>query len=221
MIRTLLHRALPLAIACLLAAPAASAKETPKGKDAKTSDAKTSETKTSETKGGKPDKGKKADSKKADPKKTDAKGAAGKPVQVGSFGEWGAFTAQGKGKTCYALAKPKERAPASLKRDDAYVFISNRPGENVRNEISIIMGFSMKDGAEPKADIGGVAFELVAKGGNAWVKNPAEEGRFIDAMKKGAKLVVRATSIKGNASTDTYLLSGLSDALARIQKDCP
>lgn len=155
--------------------------------------------------------------------KTDARGkdAKGKPVQVGTYGEWGAFTAQGKGKTCYALAKPKERVPASLKRDQAYIFISNRPSENVRNEVSIIMGFPMKDNSDAKAEIGGTTFDLICKGTNAWVKNPAEEKEFIDSLRKGSKLVIKASSTKGGLSTDSYSLAGLSEALARVQKECP
>ena len=153
----------------------------------------------------------------------DAKGGKdkGKPAQVGSFGDWGAFTAQGKGKTCYALAQPKDRAPASLKRDAAYIFISNRPSENVRNEVSIIMGFTMKDNSDAKAEIGNTTFDLICKGTNAWVKNAAEEGEFIDAMRRGSKLVIKASSIKGSLNTDSYSLGGLSDALARVHKDCP
>ena len=155
--------------------------------------------------------------------KSDAKGGKekSKPVQVGSYGEWGAFTAQGKGKTCYALAQPKERAPASLKRDAAYIFISNRPSENVRNEVSIIMGFPMKDNSDAKAEIGNTTFDLICKGMNAWVKNAAREGEFIEAMKRGSKLVIKASSVKGSLNTDSYSLAGLSDALARVQKDCP
>jgi len=160
-------------------------------------------------------KGKKAETSK----KSEAKGGS-KATPVGRFGEWDVFTTAGKAKTCYTLAKPKERAPASLKRDDAYVFISNRPGENVQNEVSIIMGFAMKDGAEPSADIGGTVFQFVAKGSNAWLKNPAEEGKFVETLKRGSKLVVKAASVKGNASTDSYSLAGISDALARIRKEC-
>ena len=51
----------------------------------------------------------------------------GKPVLLETYHDWGAYMAQGKEKTCYALASPKERAPSTLKRDPAYVFISNRP----------------------------------------------------------------------------------------------
>ncbi|PNG25917.1 invasion associated locus B family protein [Methylocella silvestris] len=174
----------------------------------------------------KADETKKADAKKSAAKTGDAKpGEAkkpGKPVQVGSYGDWGAFLAEGaKDKTCYALATPKERAPAALKRDPAYVFISNRPAEKVRNEVSIIMGFAVKEGADARADIGGANFNLVAKGANAWIKNPAEETQFVEALKKGSKLIVKAPSVKGNVTTDTYSLSGISQALDKVQKDCP
>ncbi|MFV0280509.1 MAG: invasion associated locus B family protein [Rhodoblastus sp.] len=161
----------------------------------------------------------KKSSKNSRSKKSDSKGA-GKATPVGRFGDWDVFTTGGKAKTCYTLAKPKERAPASLKRDDAYVFISNRPAENVQNEVSIIMGFAMKDGSEPNADIGGADFQFVAKGSNAWLKNPAEEGKFVDAMKRGAKLIVKSTSTRGHATTDTYSLVGITDALARVGKEC-
>jgi hypothetical protein len=164
----------------------------------------------------------KTDAKK-DAKSKDSKAGKtepGKAVQLGTFGEWGAYATQGKSKTCYALAQPKSRDPASVKRDPAYVFISTRPAENVKSEISIIMGFPMKDGAEAQVEIGEASFGLIAKGSNAWVKNPAEEGRLIDAMKKGSKLVVKASSTKGKATTDTYSLAGLGQALDKVRKEC-
>jgi hypothetical protein len=146
---------------------------------------------------------------------------ATKPVQLATFGDWGAFSAEdGKGKTCYALAEPKQRAPADLKRDPAYVFISDRPGENIHDEVSIIMGFPMKDGGEAKADVSGDSFDLISKGTNAWIKNPAQEPAFVKALKKSAELVVKATSVKGHTTTDNYSLAGLSQALERVNQEC-
>jgi hypothetical protein len=146
---------------------------------------------------------------------------SGKPVQLASFGDWGAFLAQGgNDKTCYVLAQPKERVPSTLKRDPAYVFISSRPGENIHDEISITMGFPMKDGGDAEADVAGTSFDLISKGSNAWIKNPAQEADFIAAMKKSAKLVVKATSLKGHMTTDSYSLAGLSEALERVEKEC-
>lgn len=150
------------------------------------------------------------------------KTAAKAPVPVGTYGDWNALTAhgQGKDKTCYALAEPKDRQPAKLQRDKAYVFISTRPSEGVRNEVAVIMGFALKEGGAATADVDGDNFELVTKGSNAWVKNPAKEKEFVEALKSGGKLVVKAPSVKGNVTTDTYSLKGLSDALTRVQKEC-
>jgi hypothetical protein len=145
----------------------------------------------------------------------------GKPSQLASYGDWGVFLAQTeKSKTCYALATPKDRAPAGLKRDPAYVFIANRPGENVREEVSIIMGFPMREGGG-RAEIAGSGFALIAKGANAWIKNQAEEAKFVDALKKGSKLIVKASSLKGHVTTDSYSLTGLAQALERVEKECP
>jgi len=92
-------------------------------------------------------------SAQAAPKKTADKNVEpAKPALVASFGDWNVFVGQaGKGRICYALAQPKTREPASLKRDPGYAFISDRPEEGVRNEVSFIMGFDILGGAE-KAD---------------------------------------------------------------------
>src|ERR1700722_6276936 len=95
--------------------------------------------------------------KAAAAKKAAAKGPEkpgdGKPLLVASFGDWGVYQTQAaKGRVCYTLAQPKDRAPADLKRDAAYAFISDRPGEGVRNEISFIMGFDVINAPDGGAD---------------------------------------------------------------------
>jgi hypothetical protein len=145
--------------------------------------------------------------------------ASGKPVQVASFGDWGAYLAKGKIKTCYTLGSPKERKPEG-KRAAAYVFIADRPTQKVHNEVSIIMGFPMRDGAPAQAKVGSASFDLVAKGANAWIKNPDEEAKFVEALRRSPKLVVRATPTHGPATTDTYVLAGLKQALDRVTKEC-
>jgi invasion protein IalB len=188
----------------------------------KTSQDKTSQDKTSKDKTSK-DKTSKEKTAKGKEDKAGKKVASlgdGKPVLLENYHDWGAYMAQGKEKTCYALASPKERAPSTMKRDQAYVFISSRPSENVRNEVSIIMGFAMKDNSGAKVEIGNASYDLIAKGTNAWVKNPAQETQFIDAMKRGSKLTIKAASSKGNQTTDSYSLAGLSQALDRVQKEC-
>ena len=166
----------------------------------------------------------------AEAKATESKPAAtakkdapsSKPTLVGTFGDWGAYEAQGaKSKICYALAQPKERTPSSLKRDQGYIFISTRPGENVRNEVSVIMGLPLKEGSgDARAEVGTSNFDLVTKGQNAWMKDSGQEGALIGVMKKHGRLVVKAPSSKGAVAVDSYSLNGLGQALDRVAKGC-
>lgn len=154
--------------------------------------------------------------------KADSKGGGGKPEQLATFGDWGAYLAQsGKDKTCYALGQPKSREPkAKLKDTSAYIFISSRPGDNVRNEVAINLGYGTKDGSAATAEIDGDGWELITKGQNAWVKDQNKEREFVGALRGGSKLVVKASSSKGTTTTDSYALKGLSDALARVAQEC-
>jgi hypothetical protein len=206
---------------------AVSSKTTP----AKVTPVKTNADKTAPAKSGaKPDP-KKAIAEK--PAEHQGNAPAAKPSLVATYGDWGAYAAKnGATRTCYALAQPKDRTPGDVKRDPAYIFIADRPAENVRNEVSIIMGFDVRGGdaakpaagkaagPEPSVEVGPAKFVLVAKGSNLWLANAAEEGPMIAAMRKTGKLVVRAPSLKGNVTTDEYSLSGLAQALDRIQKEC-
>jgi hypothetical protein len=182
--------------------------------------------------------------------KSGAKEAASKPSLVATFGDWNVFVGEvGKGRICYTLAQPKSREPASLTRDPGYAFISDRPSEGVRNEVSFIMGFDVSGGdtAESKTDakasekpskseaksktpaaaaapvalVDQASFEMLPKGGNLWVKNAAKESALIAEMRKGVKLVVKAASLRGHQSIDTYALGGFSQAMDRLQKECP
>ena len=152
-----------------------------------------------------------------------ARPAAGGGAQQGSavaqFGDWGVFTSTTpRGKVCYAASQPKTRAPGNLQRDPAFFFLTSRPGENVRNEVSLTLGFPLKGDAT--ATIGTTNFALYTQATGAWIKNAAEEGRMIQAMRGGSQLTVRSTSLRGNVTTDTYSLNGLSQALDRVAQEC-
>jgi hypothetical protein len=140
---------------------------------------------------------------------------------VASFGDWGVYTApSGRSRICYALSQPKERLPRNLNRDPAYVFVSFRPAENVRNEVALVLGFATKDNAPSEAAIGTTSYALLTKAANAWLKNPAEESQAIATMSKSSSLVVKAQSARGNSLTDRYSLSGFGAALERARKEC-
>jgi len=147
--------------------------------------------------------------------------AQGAPKLVGQFGDWGVYMDQsGGGKICYALSQPKTRLPAGLNRDPAYFFISTRTAENVRGEVSVVMGFPLREGVDATLTIGPASFDLYTRGTGAWVRNAAEEARLVDALRKGRDVVVKSTSARGNVTTDTYSLSGISAAIDRAAQEC-
>ena len=55
----------------------------------------------------------------------------------------------------------------------------------------------------------------------AFKKNVDLEYALVEAMRRGTKLTIKATSMRGNLTTDTYSLSGIGGALDRVKKECP
>jgi invasion protein IalB len=169
----------------------------------------------------------KSDTKSTQPAKKSAAvppaPGGGQPTLLGQFGDWGAYAANSGGRSiCYALAKPSSQAtqPPNRPRDPAYIFVSSRPSENVRNEISIVIGYPFKPGSEANVDIGSAKYAMYTQADGAWIKNAAEEARMVDAMRRGADLVVSGESGKGTKSTDRYNLRGLAQALDRVAAEC-
>jgi hypothetical protein len=61
---------------------------------------------------------------------------------------------------------------------------------------------------------------MYTQGDGLWIKNAAEEGRMVEAMRRSADVVVKGVSAKGTETVDTFSLKGLSQALDRIAQDC-
>jgi len=145
------------------------------------------------------------------------------PTLIGQFGTWGAYTAAPNGKkVCFALAKPSSSKtnPPNRPRDPAYAFVSTRPAEKVTNEVSVMIGYTLKPGSESTLEVGGAAYSMYTQGDGLWIKNAAEEERMVDAMRKAADVTVKGTSAKGTETTDTFSLKGLSQALDKLAQDC-
>jgi len=145
------------------------------------------------------------------------------PTLIGQFGAWGAYTASSHGrKVCFALAKPSSSKvhPPSRQRDPAYAFVSTRPSEKVFNEVSIMIGYTLKPGSASTLEVGGGSYPMYIQGDSLWIKNAAEEQRMVDAMRHSGNLVVKGVSAKGMETIDTFSLGGLAQALDRIAKEC-
>ncbi|WP_407519323.1 hypothetical protein [Methylobacterium oryzisoli] len=166
---------------------------------------------------------------------------------VETYGVWNVYVAgEGKARICYAITQPRERLLKSLKDTDAFLFVTVRKGERASNEIALMMGFPLKPGTgqagaqggtetvaatgavpapasaanDPSFAIDRTRYGLVVKGTNAWLQNPADEGRAVADMGRAKKVTVKAVSQRGNASTDEYSLDGFGEAMKRTREEC-
>jgi hypothetical protein len=148
---------------------------------------------------------------------------AAQPTWLGQYGDWAAYTASPGGKkVCFALAKPanSSTSPPNRPRDPAWMFVSTRPSEKVKDEVSVIFGYGLRPSSDANIEISGGSYAMYTQADGAWVKNAAEEPKLVETMRKGQELTVKGTSAKGTVSTDVYSLKGLSLALEKVGQEC-
>jgi invasion protein IalB len=142
---------------------------------------------------------------------------------LGQYGDWGAYTVSPGGrKVCFALAKPTSSTtnPPNRPRDPAWLFVSTRPAEKVKEEVSVIIGYPFKANVDATMEIGGASFAMYTQNDGAWIKNAAEEARLVEALRKGSEVTVKGESGRGTKTTDVFSLKGISQALDRVSQEC-
>jgi invasion protein IalB len=138
------------------------------------------------------------------------------------FLDWSAYRHEAGPQTiCFAYSQPKDTEPKNVQRGPIFFYVSAWPRDGVKAEISIRVGYPIKKGAPAMLVIGNETFALFGKDDKAFVDNPSDELRLIEAMKKGGRLQVKAQSERGTATTDTYSLNGLAAALQHVAQSCP
>jgi hypothetical protein len=163
----------------------------------------------------------KAAQKKAEPKKEPQKKTTpGTPGLVAQYGDWGVYINK-TAKTCFALTQPKERQPANVKRGPAYFFVTTRPNEKLVNEISIMTGIALKEDAAVALEAAGSTYPMYVKGTGLWIREPANEQKLLGALQQEKEIWLKLTPTKGAETNDRYSLTGLTQALERLAKECP
>ena len=110
---------------------------------------------------------------------------------IGKFKDWESFVlSQDGNKTCFAQSTPVVRAPKKLKRDPSRLFVSFRPAENIKNEVSVTNGYEFKLKTPVAAKSGKKSFDLFSKGRFAWVVDSKDETKLIVTMKKASRLMI-------------------------------
>ena len=117
-------------------------------------------------------------------------------------------------------AATREGQPVQVRRGDIRFYISSRPGESVRNEVAFTGGYPYRDGSTVNVEIGSDSFELFTEGEWAWPATSDEDGRLIDAMRRGSTAVVTGISSRGTTTIDTFSLIGFSAAIDDANARC-
>jgi len=141
--------------------------------------------------------------------------------RLGDFGDWSSFQFTENGsKACYMASQPKKAEGDYKKRGDIYAIVTHRPGEKLRDEVSILAGYAYKEGSAVQVAIGAQTFDLFTQGDGAWAKSKEDDAALVKAMIKGSTMVVQGTSARGTNTKDTYSLSGFTRAYQTISQAC-
>ena len=140
---------------------------------------------------------------------------------IGKFKDWETFTVtENDNKICFAQSIPILRAPKKFERNPSRLFISFRPTEDIKDEVSATSGYTFQKEKIVKAKTGKKTYDFFSREEFAWILDTEEEQRFIKAMKKASRVMIIGRTDKGKQTIDHYSLMGFSKAYNTAKKNC-
>jgi hypothetical protein len=149
--------------------------------------------------------------------------------RVGGHRDWSVYEhGSGAGRVCWVATTPKRwtarrggsDVTGSVRRGEIYLNVAVRPGQNVRNEVSFIAGYPLRENTAVRVSVGGDRFEMFSQGETAWLENADSDNEVVAAMKAGIDAQIVGVSARGTQTTDTFSLLGFTAALEDAQKLC-
>ena len=139
-----------------------------------------------------------------------------------TFRDWQVFVHEANDeKVCFAASAPKSTSPSGVNRGSIFLYLTTWQKDGVKNELSVKVGYTFKPESTPTVAVGSDTFELYPKDDKAFMRDPAEERKLVDAMRKGASLTIKGESSRGTNTEDEYSLFGLTAALNHVEQVCP
>ncbi|NDW54126.1 invasion associated locus B family protein [Aliiroseovarius sp. PrR006] len=145
--------------------------------------------------------------------------------RVSANTDWSVFVENNPAE-CWSVSSPKETVntkngrAVAVKRSDILLFVSYRPGSNVKGEVSFTGGYPFAPGSTVAMTIGSNSYQLFTDGEWAWAASPADDAKIVKSMKGGAKAVLSAESARGTKTQDTFSLLGFTAAVDEAGKRC-
>ncbi len=140
---------------------------------------------------------------------------------IGKFKDWETFNVtENDNKICFAQSIPILRAPKKFERNPSRLFITFRPSEDIKDEVSATSGYTFQKEKIVKAKTGKKTYDFFSQEEFAWILDTEEEQRFIKAMKKASRVMIIGRTEKGKQTIDHYSLMGFSKAYDTAKKNC-
>lgn len=145
------------------------------------------------------------------------------PKLIDNFTDWMLYSFQNEqGQVCYIASLPTKEDGNYTRRGPAAVLVAKlplpSPGEN--EQVSVQPGYSYLKGSSVDVTVGDQKFSLFTDGEHAWANTPDDDQKLIAAMRRGAEMQVKGTSIKETFSLDTYSLRGFTAAYNAMKDTC-
>ena len=141
--------------------------------------------------------------------------------KIGKFKDWETMVlVSNDGIVCFAQSKPVLQAPKTNKRD-ARLFVTFRPVDKIKDEISITPGyeFNTQNSITAKSGKNKYIFDI-SKQGFAWIADNKIEKKMIKTMKKGSRIMISGHNSSGSQTIDHYSLLGFTKAYNEAKKSC-
>ena len=140
---------------------------------------------------------------------------------IGKFKDWETFTVtENSNKICFTQSIPILRAPKKFERNPSRLFISFRPTEDIKDEVSATSGYTFQKEKIVKAKTGKKTYDFFSQEEFAWILDTEEEQKFIKAMKKASRVMIIGRTDKGKQTIDHYSLIGFTKAYDTAKKNC-
>ena len=141
--------------------------------------------------------------------------------KVGKFKDWETIVVtDGSKKLCFAQSKPVLQSPKKNPRE-ARLFISFRPADKIKDEVSITSGYqyNTQNSITAKSGKNKIKFD-VKKENFAWIGDTGLETKMVNVMKKGSRIMITGYNQSGSQTIDHYSLMGFTKAYNTAKKSC-
>ncbi|MEO0999239.1 MAG: hypothetical protein AAFW69_01335 [Pseudomonadota bacterium] len=143
--------------------------------------------------------------------------------------DWSVFFAEDP-KECWIVSAPSASTASrggntvTVNRGEIRLMVSIRPEAGRDNEVAFAGGYPFRPDSTVNVAIGSDSFDLYTENngdeGWAWPANPEEDGRVVDAMRRGVTAEITGLSTRGTTTIDTFSLLGFTAALERARELC-